>query len=97
MSVKNFHRMLWNVLESFGEKCVVYKQCIEPSPREQPDKMLCDVVVPPFIDFVMVTARRLMQRFGVRDHGEIIEIFCQFLVIRRNFSSPFLVEWIKQK
>jgi hypothetical protein len=73
--------MLWGVLESFGEKSVVYEQRIEPSPREQPDEMLRDVVVPPFIDFVMVTARRLMQRFGVRDHGEIIEILYQFLVI----------------
>jgi len=33
---------------------------VKPPPREQPGKILSDIIIPPFIDLVVVAACRLM-------------------------------------
>src|SRR5262245_23679692 len=66
-------------------------------PREQPAEVLRYVIVPPFVNVVVVRARRLMQGSAVGNHCEKIEAAGQLLIVNGYLGFPVLVEWIQQE
>jgi hypothetical protein len=85
------------ILERLRQKSIVDEKDIEFFALEQPNQVLCDGVVPPLVDGVMVAAGILVQLTAVGNDREIFEALDQLTIIAGHLFSPVAIDRIEQE